>query len=159
MRGLQRLAEWMEAYKTQPLYPGGVEPFPGAKTLNPRDARCHDMTRWWGGASAIYGAVTRPVPERASFWRVLHAIAAWLKPESSKQDKLYFFPPLLNVEISHSNAHPVTLIFTVHEILKDRVQPIQHIVGKGAELSLNTLPRQAVMSCSQQLMSKYRLKV
>lgn len=26
------------------LYPLGMEPFPGAKTLNPRDPRCQNMT-------------------------------------------------------------------------------------------------------------------
>ncbi|KAJ1141330.1 hypothetical protein NDU88_007663 [Pleurodeles waltl] len=42
------------------LYPRGMEPFPGAKTLHPRELRCQNLTCGGRGLTK-YGAPSIPV--------------------------------------------------------------------------------------------------
>lgn len=60
MRGLARRPEWMGSVQNSALHPRGLEPFPGAKTLNPRERRCQMLTRGGRGQRHIWAAGSSP---------------------------------------------------------------------------------------------------
>ena len=76
--------------KLNPLSPRSGT-FPGSQNSKPTGCALSEYDALVGGASTIYGTVTRPVPERASFWRVLHFNSCLAETRELQQGKLHFF--------------------------------------------------------------------